>query len=475
MKITNLGLKKPEETDVVNIQDMNDNMDIIEKELQARPEKTGESSGMTVAFTQASKRENIDTGEKASTIMGKIKKWFSDMTVAAFSQVITSNVDLMALTRSGYLVDALAVKNQFTDAKSEALSWDPVFAASNGTLSDGLLVNLTDKNGDANKPRIVRNGATTSIPADCSYGIREVLWSSPNYLICRITGQATDGSSAIWTRYYSNGWEDDWRREITTATIGNQAVNYATSAGNASKVNNHTVNCDVPGDAKFTDTDTWRGIQNNLDSDSTKDSLAAAQGKKLKELIGEKADKDHKHDYFPNSGGTMTGSMAMSNKNGSIYPTYGSGYGEIGNATHWFYAGYFSEVYTSEVHYSSGNLSVCSGATQSRNVENTAWAPMYASAFTQQSSKKYKENIKDITDEVIDQIMKYRVVSYDYINKEDAQGCLGMIAEEIAEINKYPVIYDKDGNPDGLDYSKFVPQLIAFCQKLQEEVNALKR
>ena len=119
MKITNLGLKKPEETDVVNIQDMNDNMDIIEKELQARPEKTGESSGMTVEFTQASKRENIDTGEKASTIMGKIKKWFSDMTVAALAQVITSNTDLMALTKSGYLVDALAVKNQFSEVNSK--------------------------------------------------------------------------------------------------------------------------------------------------------------------------------------------------------------------------------------------------------------------------------------------------------------------------------------------------------------------
>lgn len=37
--------------------------------------------------------------------------------------------------------------------------------------------------------------------------------------------------------------------------------------------------------AVSTDTDTWRGIQNNLTSDSTSDSLSAAQGKALKTLI----------------------------------------------------------------------------------------------------------------------------------------------------------------------------------------------
>lgn len=68
---------------------------------------------MTVAFTEAESRENIATGERMNTIMGKIKKWFADLTVAAFAQVITSNEDLMALTRSGYLADALAVKKQF--------------------------------------------------------------------------------------------------------------------------------------------------------------------------------------------------------------------------------------------------------------------------------------------------------------------------------------------------------------------------
>ena len=39
-----------------------------------------------------------------------------------------------------------------------------------------------------------------------------------------------------------------------------KSVNYAASAGNAAKVNGHSVNADVPSNAKFTDTDTWRPL-----------------------------------------------------------------------------------------------------------------------------------------------------------------------------------------------------------------------
>lgn len=49
-------------------------------------------------------------------------------------------------------------------------------------------------------------------------------------------------------------------------------------------------------------TNTWRGIQNNLTSDSTTDSLSAAQGKALNSKF---------ESYLPLSGGTMTGNITM--------------------------------------------------------------------------------------------------------------------------------------------------------------------
>ena len=58
--------------------------------------------------------------------------------------------------------------------------------------------------------------------------------------------------------------------EITAEKVGlgnvdntadsTKSVNYAASAGNSAKVNGHTVNSDVPENAKFTDTDTWRPL-----------------------------------------------------------------------------------------------------------------------------------------------------------------------------------------------------------------------
>lgn len=41
MKTTKLGLKKPDGTDRVNIQDFNENVEEIEKQLEQRPTKQG--------------------------------------------------------------------------------------------------------------------------------------------------------------------------------------------------------------------------------------------------------------------------------------------------------------------------------------------------------------------------------------------------------------------------------------------------
>ena len=70
-------------------------------------------SAATVDFEEASERENIETGETIKTVFGKAKKWFADLTAAAFAQMITSYADIMANTTSGHLVDALAVKEGY--------------------------------------------------------------------------------------------------------------------------------------------------------------------------------------------------------------------------------------------------------------------------------------------------------------------------------------------------------------------------
>ena len=58
-----------------------------------------------------------------------------------------------------------------------------------------------------------------------------------------------------------------------------------------------------------TNTNTWRGIQNNLTSTSTQDSLSAYQGKVLKDLVDEKAESNHTHNY---AGANFPGGTALS-------------------------------------------------------------------------------------------------------------------------------------------------------------------
>lgn len=76
-----------------------------------------------------------------------------------------------------------------------------------------------------------------------------------------------------------------------------QVVVYADTEGKVIKDSGFTIAKSVPADAKFTDTNTWRPVQDNLLSTSAEDSLSANQGKILKDLVDGKAAANHTHNY----------------------------------------------------------------------------------------------------------------------------------------------------------------------------------
>ena len=55
------------------------------QDISGKLDKTGDASTTTVAFSAASSRENVKTGEKMSVLFGKIAKWFTDLKAVAFS------------------------------------------------------------------------------------------------------------------------------------------------------------------------------------------------------------------------------------------------------------------------------------------------------------------------------------------------------------------------------------------------------
>lgn len=164
----------------------------------------------------------------------------------------------------------------------------------------------------------------------------------------------------------------------------------------------------------------------------------------------------HVHDYLPLSGGTVNGNLAV--LGGLSSDKY---YTATPGRTMVFESGGFINIQVGQ-------------SAQVRNQTDTGWAAISAREFVQQSSKRYKENIEDMTEEYAKKLLELRPVSYDYKNKEDGVGCYGLIAEEVDTVESYPVYYNNDHTPEGIDYSKFVPQIIKLLQMHERELEKLK-
>lgn len=158
-------------------------------------------------------------------------------------------------------------------------------------------------------------------------------FSGSSYIIRAAKNAAVAEVRKIYTSSDKPGKSDVGLGNVDNTADSTKSVKYAASAGtasNASKVNNHTVNADVPSGAKFTDTNTtysafkaatssaaggaglvpapaagaqakylrgdgtwqvppdtntntWRPVQNSLASTATDQSLSAAMGKKLQD------------------------------------------------------------------------------------------------------------------------------------------------------------------------------------------------
>ena len=61
------------------------------QDISGKLDKTGNGSNVTAAFTAASTRANIATGEKLSVLFGKIAKWLSDLGSLAFKSTVAKS------------------------------------------------------------------------------------------------------------------------------------------------------------------------------------------------------------------------------------------------------------------------------------------------------------------------------------------------------------------------------------------------
>jgi hypothetical protein len=92
--------------------------------------------------------------------------------------------------------------------------------------------------------------------------------------------------------------------------------------------------------------------------------------------------------------------------------------------------------------------------------------------ITENSSIRYKENVKSL-EYSSEAFAKLNPVRYN--KKGSGIEEIGLIAEDVAALYPEVVKYDKDGNPDGVNYTRLSAILIKAVQELTDKVNQLEK
>ena len=180
-------------------------------------------------------------------------------------------------------------------------------------------------------PASLKNPTSLSIQLN---GGTATVYDGSNAKSINITPAGIGASASGHTHNYAGsssvGGSANSAVKLDTSTAGS-ATQPVYFSGGKPVACTYSLNKSVPSNAVFTDTNTWRGIQNNLTSDSTNDSLSAAQGKVLKGLVDGKAAASHTHTKsqitdFPTS---MPASDVYSWAKASSKPSYS--WSEIGS------------------------------------------------------------------------------------------------------------------------------------------------
>ena len=122
-------------------------------------------------------------------------------------------------------------------------------------------------------------------------------------------------------------------------------------------------------------------------------------------------------------------------------------------------------------------LHIQTGAVYCNDNLNSFFVPIYAAAFSQQSSRRYKEHIRALTEDEARRLLALEPVHFDYVNPKNGTDRFGLIAEDAYAVQPQGVLLaDVAGQeaPDGIDYASYVPQLIKLCQLQQQHLEALE-
>ena len=255
---------------------------------------------------------------------------------------------------------------------------------------------------------------------------------------------------------------------------------------NAGSFNGYTINASVPSGAKFTDTNTWRGIQDNLSSSSTTDSLSAAQGKRLKNLIDEKTDIHNLNYGIKFSSSSMDSNGAQNTiypakyENGAYSKTTGvSTYANRNNTVSiGTSANMFGDIYLAGGITSLGVYNL----TTTTNLPVSVTSQGYLRRYKSGSSLMIKNHIYKIGYDEAKELLNTNVYSFRY--NDDGQPAngkehaaidrYGFVLEDMEKTFPMAVEYDEDGLPAAWCVQIIVPTMLEIVKHQQAEISALK-
>lgn len=144
-----------------------------------------------ITFTEAEARENIDTGESVKTVFGKIKKFFTDLTAPAFAQMITSKDDLLATKATGYVPDAKAVADAYTELNGNLNGLKFASISTSVTL---LVANKQSFLGSLSDFGLPNNANVFGVFANCDWAVSVRFASNSKFYAYQIANVSNDAT-----------------------------------------------------------------------------------------------------------------------------------------------------------------------------------------------------------------------------------------------------------------------------------------
>jgi hypothetical protein len=93
------------------------------------------------------------------------------------------------------------------------------------------------------------------------------------------------------------------------------------------------------------------------------------------------------------------------------------------------------------------------------------------------SSRRYKTNITELTEADYVAVQRMRPIKYTSLAPADDPNRwhVGLVAEDMAEIDRRLVNYDKEGRPDGVQYDRVSALLLGYVKTLERRIRDLEQ